>query len=110
MILYTHKYDVLLLGPGRECDVRKAYAIELDPEYKRDMERCKEALEARFPHRKVMLVKCDTAVYQLDTAVYQLQTDVLPIDPSLKQLANDDQLEMRSFAEGFMASAHLWER
>ena len=103
MILYTHKYDVILMGPGRPCDVRKAYAIELDPEYKRDMERCKEALEARFPHRKVMLVKCDTAVYQL-------QTDVLPIDPSLKQLANDDQLEMRSFAEGFMASAHLWER
>ena len=103
MILYTHNYNVLLLGPGRPCDVRKAYAKELDPEYKRDMERCKEALEARFPHRKVMLVKCDTAVYQL-------QADVLPIDPSLKQLANDDQLEMRSFAEGFMASAHLWER
>jgi hypothetical protein len=85
VILTTVTYKT---GP----DTRSQYAKDMDFEAKHDADRCVNALKKRFPDYNFTITRKGVAQYEIEGG-----TDAA-------------WLHLSAFAEGFMASAHLWER
>lgn len=90
MILVTVVYKT---GPVT-VGARNDYAESMDAEAKHDAERCKQALEKRFPRGFFLTKRRKLGSWTVE----------------VQELEAVESLQAKMFAEGFMASAWLWER
>jgi len=87
MILTTVVYKC---GP----DATSQYARDMDNESKHDAGRCKQALDKKFPDAFFFIKQWKPGSWTVEAS----------------GMLAAEETQAKSFAEGFMASAHLWER
>jgi hypothetical protein len=86
---------VILITVGKPVNPRAQYAQNIDEEVKHDAKRCCDALAKKYPGFKFFVKAAEHAL-----GVYTVESEDL----------RRASLEVKAFAEGFMASEHLWER